>query len=155
MATGTDISASLAEFGDMELGAWGFLRKIKKGLKKAAKFVVKNPVVNVAVTGAAVLYPPVGIPAKMALEAARRVDKVIRSKVPSLAQAVALRALHNTKLRAKKGDKKARLALRMMAKAAKQNDARARVKAQIKLVAKGQTGYFVSNGRIRHGKFYQ
>lgn len=79
-----------------------------------AKQLVKSPVVKTVVGGAALVFPPVGVPAAAALATAAAVANAVDSKVPA-ARAAALKVVENTTKLAKAGDKGAEIALSQIA----------------------------------------
>lgn len=79
-----------------------------------AKQLVKSPVIKAVAGGAAVVFPPIGVPAAAALATAAAVANAVDSKVPA-ARAAAQRVVENTARLAQSGDKGAELALSAIA----------------------------------------
>ena len=75
-----------------------------------AKQAVKSPVVKTLVTGAAIVFPPVGVPAAAAIATAAAVAAGVDSVKPGVRQA-ALAIVDNTAKLAQSGDKGAQIAL--------------------------------------------
>jgi hypothetical protein len=75
-----------------------------------AKQLVKSPIVKTVVGGAAIVFPPVGVPAAAALATAAAVAAAVDSKVPAAA-AAAQKVIENTARLAQGGDKGAQIAL--------------------------------------------
>lgn len=83
---------------------------VAKAALPVAKELVKSPVVKAVVGGAAIVFPPVGVPAAAALAAAAAVAKAVDSPAPGVRQA-ALKIVQNTTQLARQGDKGAEIAL--------------------------------------------
>jgi hypothetical protein len=79
-----------------------------------AKTLAKSPVVKAVVGGAAIVFPPIGVPAAAALATAAAVANAIDSKVPA-ARAAAQKVIENTARLAQSGDKGAEIALSQIA----------------------------------------
>lgn len=89
--------------------AKGIVGTAKQSLN-VAKQLVKSPVVRTVAAGAAIVFPPVGVPAAAALATVAAVAGAIDSKVPA-ARAAALKVVENTTKLARAGDKGAQIAL--------------------------------------------
>ncbi len=107
---------------DEELG-FGFLKKIGKGIGKAAKSVgkvaksvIKSPITKVVAGGVAVVFPPVGISAMAAISVADKVVTAAEQTKDVAKKAAALRTIVSTKKAAKSGDVGAKRALLVMRK---------------------------------------
>lgn len=81
-----------------------------KAALPVAKQLAKSPVVKAVVGGAAIVFPPVGVPAAAALAAAAAVAKAVDSPAPGVREA-ALKIVQNTTKLARQGDKGAEIAL--------------------------------------------
>ncbi len=86
---------------------------VVKPALKLAKTVVKSPVVKTLVTGAAIVFPPVGLPAAAGLAAATAVAKGLESNIP-VVRAAAQQVAKNTAALAKSGNQGASMALAQM-----------------------------------------
>jgi hypothetical protein len=83
---------------------------VAKAALPVAKQLVKSPIVKTVVGGAAIVFPPIGVPAAGALAAAAAVAAAVDSKAPGVRQA-ALKIVQNTTQLARSGDKGAEIAL--------------------------------------------
>ncbi len=81
-----------------------------KAALPVAKMLAKSPVVKAVVGGAAIVFPPIGVPAAAALAAAAAVANAVDSPKPGVRQA-ALQIVQNTTKLARQGDKGAQIAL--------------------------------------------
>ncbi len=79
-----------------------------------AKQLAKSPVVKSVVGGAAIVFPPLGVPAAAALATAAAVANAVDSKLPQ-ARAAAQKVIENTARLAQSGDKGAEIALSQIA----------------------------------------
>ncbi len=79
-----------------------------------AKDLVKSPIVKTVVGGAAIVFPPVGVPAAAALATAAAVAKGVDSPILKVADA-ARRVVQNTAQLAQRGDSGAQKALSLIA----------------------------------------
>lgn len=95
--------------------AFGFLKKAVKSIGKAAASVARNPMVKIVASGAALVFPPVGVPAVVAVNTADKVLAGLNSKVPAQVKA-ATNIVQRTAALAKNGDKDASRALALVAK---------------------------------------
>lgn len=134
---------------------------------KAVGSVVSSPVVRTVATGAAFVYPPVGVPAAIAVNAAAKITAASKSRDPRKRR-VARKTIINTALAAKKGDLAARRGLQTLAIAARAQKAvvpmrrpptfvssRSRVKGRKprKMAGPASGILFVRGGGIKAGKF--
>ena len=85
-----------------------------KAALPVAKQLAKSPVVKAVVGGAAIVFPPVGVPAAAALAAVSAVANAVDSKAPGVREA-ALKVVQNTTKLARQGDKGAQIALSAIA----------------------------------------
>ncbi|GEM_PF-4599006 len=85
-----------------------------KAALPVAKMLAKSPVVKAVVGGAAIVFPPIGVPAAAALAAAAAVANAVDSPKAGVKQA-ALRIVQNTTKLARQGDKGAQIALSQIA----------------------------------------
>lgn len=117
---------------------------IFKSIGKIAKSVIKSPILKVGVSGLAVAFPVVGIPAAAGVAAAGKIVDAAQGKAGTPAQqASAKRAVANTIVQAKQGDASAQRALTAMKKAQV-------AKALVSGMSKQEPGYFVDrSGRFR------
>lgn len=83
---------------------------VAKAALPVAKQLVKSPIVKTIVGGAAIVFPPIGIPAAGALATAAAIAAAVDSKAPGVRQA-ALKIVQNTTKLARSGDKGAEIAL--------------------------------------------
>lgn len=83
---------------------------VAKAALPVAKQLVKSPIVKTVVGGAAIVFPPIGIPAAGALATAAAIAAAVDSKAPGVRQA-ALQIVQNTTKLARSGDKGAQIAL--------------------------------------------
>jgi hypothetical protein len=83
---------------------------VAKAALPVAKQLVKSPLVKTVVGGAAIVFPPIGVPAAAALATAAAIAAAVDSKAPGVRQA-ALQIVQNTTKLARSGDKGAEIAL--------------------------------------------
>lgn len=108
--------AHLDEVGSL----WG---SIKKGVKKigktagkVGKFVAKSPLVKIVATGAAFVFPPIGVPALAAVAAA---NALVGATKDAGKAAKALGVIKTTRALAAQGDVSAQRAVALLANAAR------------------------------------
>lgn len=83
---------------------------VAKAALPVARQLVKSPVVKTVVGGAAIVFPPIGVPAAGALATAAAVAAAVDSQAPGVRTA-ALKIVQNTTKLARQGDKGAQIAL--------------------------------------------
>lgn len=83
---------------------------VAKAALPVAKQLVKSPIVKTVVGGAAIVFPPIGVPAAGALATAAAIAAAVDSKAPGVRTA-ALKIVQNTTRLARSGDKGAQIAL--------------------------------------------
>lgn len=83
---------------------------VAKAALPVAKQLVKSPIVKTVVGGAAIVFPPIGVPAAGALATAAAIAAAVDSKAPGVRTA-ALKIVQNTTRLARSGDKGAEIAL--------------------------------------------
>lgn len=102
------------------------VKTVAKPVSKLATTIAKSPIVKATVAGAAIVFPPVGVPAAAALAVATGVIAATKSKNPAQ-KAAATQVVKNTAVQAKAGDKGAQVALATMSNIALAAKARATV----------------------------
>lgn len=134
-------AAGLAFGADAELGymlGWSPFKAIKSAVKsvgktvskvakkgsKLGKALVNSKLVKATVAGAAIVFPPVGVPAAAAMAVATGVVAATKSKNPQQ-RAAAVKSVKATAALADKGDKPAQVALATMSNVALAAKARA------------------------------
>lgn len=102
--------------GDVQIGSlWGSFKKLGKSIGSAAKSIARSPIVKTVAGGAAIVFPPVGIPATAALVAADRAIAIAEGKKGTPKQQAAMKqAIGNTVKLAQKGDPDAKRAVEFM-----------------------------------------
>lgn len=104
--------------------------KVAKPALPLVKTLVKSPIVKATVAGAAIVFPPVGVPAAAALAVATGVVAATKSSNPQQ-KAAATQVVRNTAVQAKAGDKGAQVALAAMSNVALAAKARAAAKPPV------------------------
>lgn len=87
----------------------GKVADVKGGLQ-VAKTLAKSPIVKTVAAGAAIVFPPVGVPLAAGVATAAAIAAATESKIPAQAKAAAQVVLNTAQL-AKSGDKGAQQAL--------------------------------------------
>lgn len=98
--------------------------KVAKTGASLGKTLVNSPIVKATVAGAAIVFPPVGVPAAAAMAVATGIVAATKSKNPAQ-KAAATQVVKNTAAQAKAGDKNAQVALATMSNVALAAKARA------------------------------
>lgn len=76
--------------------AFGFFKKIGRGLGKVGKGIVKNPLTKAVAGGVAIVFPPVGVPIAAGVAVTDRVLKDANQKRNPALAAKAKTAIRNT-----------------------------------------------------------
>lgn len=97
------------EVSGFEVGAFGWLKKGFKKIGKAVKSVVRSKLLKYVAGAAAIIYPPVGIPAAAALAASNKVLDAAEKGNKN-----AKKLIKNTLTLAKKGDKEAQRGVKLL-----------------------------------------
>lgn len=111
----TTASTALARRPSHDEMVGSFFGKAFRGIKKAVKSVVKSPLLRTLATGAAFVFPVVGVPLAVGLSTA---NSLIKATGNAKQAATALGVIGRTRALAKAGDPNAKNAVKLLARAA-------------------------------------